>query len=165
MSTAPVIRTASARETAAAGRALASVLEPGDVVALSGDLGAGKTTLTQGVAAGLGVSGPVVSPTFNILLVHPGVITLYHVDLYRLNRVEDLEDIDFYGTLEAGGVTLVEWGDRFPEALPADHLNVSLGLEDVDVRAIEVDGTGPRSRALAAAWFAAWGAERDRGVS
>ncbi len=152
-----MIATGSAAETASAGGLLAGLLEPGDVVSLTGDLGAGKTTLTQGVAKGLGVAGPIVSPTFNILLVHPGRdLTLYHLDLYRLTRVEDLDDIDFYGTLEAGGAALIEWGDRFPRALPADRLEVAITLGGGDGRTIEVEGTGPRGAALAAAWLHAW---------
>jgi tRNA threonylcarbamoyladenosine biosynthesis protein TsaE len=156
--------TASAAETAHAGEFLAAVLAPGDVVVLAGDLGAGKTTLTQGVARGLGVEGPVVSPTFNILVVHPGRLTLYHLDLYRLDHEGELEDIDFYGTLESGGVSLVEWGDRFPGALPADRLEVTLIMAGVDTRRIDVAGTGPRSQELARAWLRAWDDARAGGV-
>ena len=85
-------------------RALAPLLVAGDVVLLSGDLGAGKTQLTKGVAEGLGVAEPVTSPTFNILLVHQGRLPLYHFDLYRLERADELEDLDYYATLEADGV-------------------------------------------------------------
>jgi tRNA threonylcarbamoyladenosine biosynthesis protein TsaE len=155
VSAAGVIRTRSAAETVLAGLALAPCLRAGDVVVLTGDLGAGKTTLTQGVAEGLGVQEPVVSPTFNILVVHQGRLTLNHLDLYRLAREQELEDIDFYGTLESGGVSLIEWGDRFLGALPPDRLEVSLHLEDAKGRSIEVGGTGKRSAELAAAWLAA----------
>ena len=90
------------------------------MVVLSGDLGAGKTQLTKGLAAGLGVVEPVTSPTFNILLVHEGRIPLYHFDLYRLEFAEQLDDLDYWGTLEADGVSVVEWGDRFAEAIPEE---------------------------------------------
>ena len=81
----------------------------------------------KGVAAGLGVAEPVTSPTFNILLVHPGRLPLYHFDLYRLERAEQLEDIDFYGTLEAGGVSRRSSGATgSPTALPDDRLAVRI---------------------------------------
>lgn len=153
------LTTTDPQQTARAGVLLGRLLEPGDVVALAGDLGAGKTTLTQGVAIGLGVEGPVVSPTFNILVVHRGRLALYHLDLYRLTRPEELDDIDFFGTLEAGGAAFIEWGDRFPEALPHDRLDVTLAFEGSEQRRIEAVGTGPRSAALAAAWVASW--DRD----
>jgi tRNA threonylcarbamoyladenosine biosynthesis protein TsaE len=148
-------RTGDLRATREAGAALAALLEPGDVVTLSGDLGAGKTSFTQGVARGLGVEGPVVSPTFNILVVHEGRLTLDHFDLYRLEHEDQLEDVDFFGTLESGGVTLIEWGDRFPEALPADRLDVEITIEGPEVRRFEVTGRGVRGEALAGAWLAA----------
>lgn len=150
------ILTRSADETARAGRLLAEYLRSNDVVVLTGDLGAGKTALTQGVARGLGVEAAVVSPTFNIVVAHRGSITLYHLDLYRLERPDELEDIDFFGTLEAGGVSIVEWGDRFPSALPSDRLDVSLRITGDFERRIEPAGTGPRGRELAEEWLDAW---------
>ena len=163
MSVRGVIETRSAGETARAGVALAGLLEPDDVIVLTGDLGAGKTTLTQGVARGLGIEAPVVSPTFNILVVHHGRLTLNHLDLYRLTREATLEDIDFYATLESGGVSLVEWGDRFPGALPQDRLQVALHVEAADRRSIQVEGHGERSSALAAGWMAATAAAAESG--
>lgn len=148
-----VLRTSSEEETSAAGRLLAPLLAPNDVVALTGDLGAGKTALVKGVAAGLGVTEPVVSPTFNILLVHEGRLTLYHFDLYRLEDASQLEDVDFYGMLEAGGTSLIEWGERFPSALPADHLAVVLRIRGDYEREIALVPGGPRSTALARAWL------------
>lgn len=155
-----VIHTASGQETAHAGRLLARLLQPGDVVTLTGDLGAGKTCLVKGVAAGLGVIEPVTSPTFNILVVHCGTLDLYHFDLYRLERAAELEDIDFWGTLEAGGVSFIEWGERYPEALPDDHLAVAIEIDDDESRTFTLAPTGPRSSALAAAWA---GARRSGG--
>lgn len=133
--------------------ALGGLLCAGDVVALSGDLGAGKTQLVRGVACGLGVNEPVTSPTFNLLLVHPGGLPLYHFDLYRLEREADLEEIDFYAVLEGDGVSMIEWGDRFPEALPADHLLVTIHRTGAEERVFELEGTGTRSEALASAWM------------
>lgn len=151
-----VLRSGSAEQTAILGRWLASVLRPGDVVVLAGDLGAGKTCLVAGVGRALGVSGRVTSPTFNILLAHKGPrLTLNHVDLYRLEREEQLEDIDLRGALESGGVSFIEWGDRFPRALPADRLVVVITIAGDEERELAVDSTGPRSEELAEAWVAA----------
>ena len=145
--------TSSADETRGAGAWLAALLEPGDVITLCGDLGAGKTALVQGVADGLGVAGRVVSPTFNILVVHPGRVPLHHFDLYRLERTEQLEDVDFFGMLEAGGASFIEWGDRFPSALPADRLAVSITMTGADERRFDIEGLGQRGSHLAAAWL------------
>jgi tRNA threonylcarbamoyladenosine biosynthesis protein TsaE len=156
-----VMRTASAAETGEAGRLLGTLLRRGDVVALSGDLGAGKTRLTQGVGVGLGIGGQVVSPTFNILMVHDdGQVPLYHFDLYRLARASELDDIDFFGTLEAGGACVVEWGDRFPEALPDDTLDVEITIDAVDSRTLTLRAGGPRAAALAAKWARTWESRR-----
>jgi tRNA threonylcarbamoyladenosine biosynthesis protein TsaE len=126
------------------GRALGAAAEPGDVFALSGGLGAGKTALTQGIARGLGVP----SPTFNLLLVHPGRLALYHFDLYRLQRPEELDDIDFWGTLEADGVSVIEWADQFPGTMPDERLDVLLETTGPTARRITLVPRGARHRAL-----------------
>jgi tRNA threonylcarbamoyladenosine biosynthesis protein TsaE len=152
----PTIATRGDAQTAEAGRRLADLLVPDDVLSLSGELGAGKTCLVQGMAAGLGVTGHVASPTFNILLVHRGRLTLNHMDLYRLDRADQLEDIDFFATIESGGVTAIEWGDKFPLAMPDDRLEVVIRLGEGECdRVLELGGTGPRSAALARAWASA----------
>ncbi len=150
------LHTASAEETRRLGSYLGELARPGDVVLLSGDLGAGKTQLTKGLAAGLGVAEPVTSPTFNILLVHEGRIPLYHFDLYRLEHAWQLEDLDYFGVLEADGIAVVEWGDRFPDAAPADGLAVVLRIEGDEVRAVEATALGPRGEELLATWTRAW---------
>ena len=149
------ISTISRDATQSVGAALADLVRAGDVLTLSGDLGAGKTQLTKGLAAALGVSEPVTSPTFNILLVHQGRIPLYHFDLYRLETADQLEDLDYWGTLEADGVSVVEWGDRFAEAIPDECVTVTIHLVSDDGRALDVVGRGDRGRELAAAWAAA----------
>ncbi|GAB4284235.1 MAG: tRNA (adenosine(37)-N6)-threonylcarbamoyltransferase complex ATPase subunit type 1 TsaE [Coriobacteriia bacterium] len=147
----------SAEDTRDLGRALAMALQPDDVVTLTGDLGAGKTRLTQGVATGLGVAEAVTSPTFNILLEHRGSLTLYHFDLYRLERADQLEDIAFWETLEAGGVSMIEWGERFPEALPDDHLAVVITIEPDGSRRLVPEARGERAAQLLARWESAAG--------
>jgi tRNA threonylcarbamoyladenosine biosynthesis protein TsaE len=125
-------------------------------VALTGDLGAGKTVLVQGVASGLGIVGHVPSPTFNILLVHRAPITLYHFDLYRLDQARQLADIDFYETLESGGVSVIEWADRFPDELPPDRLDVEIVATGESTRELRASGSGPRARKLARRWDYEW---------
>ncbi len=149
------ITTKSDAATQAVGRALGSLVSAGDVLVLTGDLGAGKTQLTKGLAEGLGVAESVTSPTFNLLLVHEGRIPLYHFDLYRLEFAEQLEDLDYWGTLEADGVSVVEWGDRFAEAIPAECVIVRIHITADDERDLQIDPRGPRGESLAAAWVAA----------
>jgi tRNA threonylcarbamoyladenosine biosynthesis protein TsaE len=149
--------THSEAETAEAGRVLGSLAPPKDVMALSGDLGAGKTCLAQGIARGLGIVEHVPSPTFNLLLVHPGDLTLYHFDLYRLQRASELEDIDLFGTLEAEGVSVIEWADRFPQEMPEDRLDVHLEVTGASERRLSLVPYGPRASELAAAFAATAG--------
>ncbi|MDO8964701.1 MAG: tRNA (adenosine(37)-N6)-threonylcarbamoyltransferase complex ATPase subunit type 1 TsaE [Coriobacteriia bacterium] len=151
-----IIETADEAATHRAGVLLGSSSHADDVIALIGGLGAGKTALVQGIAAGLGVTEHVPSPTFNILLVHVGDRTLYHFDLYRLDRADQLEDIDFYETVESGGVSAIEWADRFEDELPPDHLVVNIEVLDATRRRIVFRGCGPASELLARRWADAW---------
>lgn len=117
-----------AASTRALGRALAGVLRAGDLVVLSGDLGAGKTTLTQGIGEGLGVRGQVASPTFVIARVHPPLgagPALVHVDAYRLESLEDVDALDLDTTLE-DSVTVVEWGEGLVDSLAQDRLEIRI---------------------------------------
>lgn len=158
----PLLTVTGSAQMHLAGRLLGELARPGDVIALSGPLGAGKTSLVQGVAAGLGFTGHVPSPTFNILLVHRGALPLHHFDLYRLERADQLEDIGFYEMLESGGVSAIEWAERFPGELPDDRLEVTISVPDEGTRAIVPVGTGPRGCALARAWEDAWVREAAR---
>ena len=120
----------AADDMVALGRRLAAVLRPGDLVVLSGALGAGKTTLVQGIGAGLGVRGPVTSPTFVIARVHPSLTggpALVHADAYRLASPAEVDDLDLDASLETS-VTVVEWGGGLVEGLAADRLEVSIAL-------------------------------------
>ena len=121
---------ASADDMVALGSRLAAVLLPGDLVVLSGDLGAGKTTLVQGIGAGLGVRGPITSPTFVIARVHPSLTggpALVHADAYRLTSPAEVDDLDLDASLETS-VTVVEWGGGLVEGLAPDRLDVSIAL-------------------------------------
>ncbi|MFC8922324.1 tRNA (adenosine(37)-N6)-threonylcarbamoyltransferase complex ATPase subunit type 1 TsaE [Cellulosimicrobium sp. NPDC057127] len=117
-----------AEATRAFGRALAGVLRAGDLLVLTGDLGAGKTTLTQGIGAGLGVRGQVASPTFIVAREHPSVVggpALVHVDAYRLGSLEEVDALDLDSSLDES-VTVVEWGSGLVESLAGDRLEVVL---------------------------------------
>lgn len=123
-----VLQAATAEDTRALGLRLAPLLRPGDLVILSGDLGAGKTTFTQGLGEGLGVRGEVTSPTFVISRVHPSLVggpALVHVDAYRLGGVDELDDLDLDASLDEA-VTVVEWGTEIAEGLAEDRLEVRL---------------------------------------
>lgn len=144
----------TAQETRDFGMALGRELRAGDLVVLTGDLGAGKTTLTQGLAEGLGVRGPITSPTYVIARVHPSLTggpDLVHVDAYRLGEAAELDDLDLDATV-AGSVTVVEWGHGLAEQLAEQGwLEVVLersGSEDGDqqTRTVRVSRNGARWR-------------------
>lgn len=145
-------RTATPEQTKALGAALAPALRAGDVVLLTGDLGAGKTQFVQGVAAALGIDDAVVSPTFNIVLSYEGgLLPLYHFDLYRLDDASELDDIDFYGIVEGDGASFIEWGDRFDD-LVDDGMTVAFSVGADGARTLTVRPLGPRGAELARAW-------------
>jgi len=118
--------TSSADETRSLGSALAALLRPGDLLLLAGGLGAGKTVLAQGIAAGLGVTEPVVSPSFTIVREYEARIPLVHVDVYRLGRLQELHDLGFDDLLGGDSVVLVEWGDAIAAALPGDRMVIRI---------------------------------------
>ena len=130
-------------DTQELGRRLAELLRPGDLVVLAGPLGAGKTALTQGIGAGLGVRGPVTSPTFVLARVHrDGRVPLVHVDAYRLSGMADVDDLDLDATTDEA-VTVVEWGHGLVEQLADEHLVVELDRRDDDVRTARLVPVGP----------------------
>ena len=134
----------TARDTQAFGVRLAALLRAGDLVVLTGELGAGKTTFTQGLGEGLGIRGPVTSPTFVIARVHPSLVggpDLVHVDAYRLAGALELDDLDLDADLDAG-VVVVEWGAGLAEHLSAERLEITLTGQAS--RLARVVGVGPR---------------------
>ena len=127
------------------GRRLAAELHAGDLLVLSGPLGAGKTTLVQGIGDGLGVRGPITSPTFVIARVHPslrGGPALVHADAYRLGGVAEIDDLDLDASTDSS-VTVVEWGEGLAEGLSEDRLEVAIELRG-DGRIVRLTGIGPR---------------------
>jgi tRNA threonylcarbamoyladenosine biosynthesis protein TsaE len=123
-------------ETLELGRRLGQLLQDDDVLCLTGDLGAGKTLITQGIAAALGVKQPVTSPTFTVLNIYEGNLPVYHFDLYRLEHPEELEDIGFDEYTSAGGIVIIEWADKFPGNMPEEYLQITLnrGTENEERR-------------------------------
>jgi tRNA threonylcarbamoyladenosine biosynthesis protein TsaE len=144
--------TASADETRALGERLGRLLLGGEVVTLTGDLGAGKTCLTQGLALGLGVPPDrrVGSPTFTLVNEHAGRVALHHADLYRIEREEEIEEIGLGEYLASGGVTVVEWAERFSAYLPRERIEVRIALVDDHARRIVLVGHGARADAVLA---------------
>jgi tRNA threonylcarbamoyladenosine biosynthesis protein TsaE len=142
------LRIATPGEMRDLGRELAGVLRAGDVVILTGPLGAGKTTLVQGIGEGLGVRGPVTSPTFVIARVHPPLAgpgpSLLHADAYRLGSVDEVDDLDLDADV-ASAVTVVEWGEGLADHLAEDRLEISIRPDpDSDVRTVRLTGYGAR---------------------
>ncbi|MEU8200191.1 tRNA (adenosine(37)-N6)-threonylcarbamoyltransferase complex ATPase subunit type 1 TsaE [Streptosporangium sp. NPDC049046] len=141
---------ATAEEMRELGEELAALLRPGDLAVLSGPLGAGKTTLVQGIAEGLKVRGPITSPTFVIARVHPslsGGPALVHVDAYRLGGDLEVDDLDLDASIEES-VTVVEWGEGLVEGLADDRLEILIGRgaseEPGEERTVTLRGIGPR---------------------
>jgi tRNA threonylcarbamoyladenosine biosynthesis protein TsaE len=138
------VRLHTVEDTQAWGARLGAVLGAGDLLVLSGGLGAGKTSLTQGIAEGLGVRGPITSPTYVIARVHPSLVggpDLVHVDAYRLGGLAELEDLDLDASLEEA-VTVVEWGHGVAEQLSENYLEVTLCGHDT--RTVDLVGHGSR---------------------
>lgn len=132
----------SEKETEDIGAELGARLSPGAVVAYRGDLGAGKTAFTRGLARSLGCTGRVTSPTFTIVSEHEGKIPLFHFDLYRLGDEEELFDIGWEDYLDRGGVCAVEWSERFPSCLPPETITVTITRrsDNDDWRDITIEG-------------------------
>ncbi len=132
--------TANAEETIKLGEKIARRLKPGDLVALSGELGAGKTTLVKGIAKGLGVKNYryVNSPSFVLVKEYKGKIPLFHFDIYRLNNLKDIEDIGYEDYLARDGVVVIEWSGKMARILPKKRLNVALKIKSPGKRTIAI---------------------------
>ena len=124
---------------------LANIAEGGDVIVLVGDLGAGKTAFSKAYGKALGIDEPMTSPTFTLAREYEGRLTLHHLDVYRLEQMAEVLDLDLPALLDSGGVVLIEWGDAIMPMLPPDFLEVRFTFgEGDDDRTIELRPVGPR---------------------
>jgi len=145
----PEIVSHSAKETLEIGRRLGELARPGDVFLLVGRLGAGKTCLTQGIARGLGITGYAASPSFVIVRELPGRLPLFHIDLYRLERLEEIAELGLDDYLYGQGVCVVEWADRGLSLLPAERLLIEIGYLSESERSLRLRPRGRRYRDIA----------------
>ena len=140
----------SESQTHRLGARLAEYLNPGDVVGLVGDLGSGKTRWVQGVCRGLGIEGPVVSPTFTLINEYQGRLPVYHIDLYRLENPAEIATIGLEDYLYGSGVSLIEWADRINNLLPDDHLTIELTYLEITKRRVVIRPQGRRFESILA---------------
>jgi tRNA threonylcarbamoyladenosine biosynthesis protein TsaE len=136
----------SREQTLELGRLIGTVLDRGDIVALIGEMGSGKTCFTQGVAKGVGVAAtvPVVSPTFTLINEYPGVIPLFHFDVYRLSGLRDLEDMGYEEYFFGDGIIVIEWAEKVRDVLPEKTVFIKLRYLDEDTRELILEGPGER---------------------
>ena len=139
------VAAASPDETGELAACVAAAAEPGDLILLVGELGAGKTAFAKAFGAALGVVEPMTSPTFTLAREYQGRLRLFHLDVYRLEHLSEAMDLDLPDLLDSEGVVLIEWGDALTPVLPADFLEISLrfGTDDDD-RTIELRAVGDR---------------------
>lgn len=144
------IASGSAEETFALGRAVGKNAAEGDIFALSGELGAGKTCFTCGLARGIGVDEEyaIASPTFTLINEYPGRCRFYHFDVYRLNQIDELIDLGYDEYISAKGVIAIEWAEKIRSALPDDTIRVDFAYVDENKRIISISGPKKRVREL-----------------
>ena len=128
------------------GKSIGSLLLPGDVVALAGELGTGKTQFIKGLAVGLGIGKPtyISSPSFTLINEYKGKIPFYHIDLFRLRAEKEAEDLGLEEYFQSGGITAIEWADRIPSLLPREMLWIQISYTGENTRSLEIIGKGKR---------------------
>jgi len=136
------LTTSGADETRRVGAAMGRAAQAGDIILLQGELGAGKTTLTQGILRGLGSDDYASSPTFVLISQYPARLTLYHVDLYRISKPEDTFELGLDEILDGDGLCVVEWAERALEQFPAEHLTVKLLRTGDETRSLVIEASG-----------------------
>jgi tRNA threonylcarbamoyladenosine biosynthesis protein TsaE len=145
-----VISSKSASETVQIGKTIGSLLQPGDVVALVGELGAGKTQLVKGLAGGVGVGKTtyIPSPSFTLINEYLGRIPFFHIDLFRLEQEKDAEELGLEDYFQSGGITVIEWADKIPSLLPEEILWIDIHYTGEKTRSLEISGKGTRYHKL-----------------
>jgi tRNA threonylcarbamoyladenosine biosynthesis protein TsaE len=141
-----VFETHRTSETIRIGKSIGSRLLPGDVVALVGELGAGKTQFIKGLAAGVGVRNPtyISSPSFKLINEYPGKIAFYHIDLFRLEGEKEAEELGLDDYFQGRGITAIEWADKIPSLLPEEILWIEIHYTGENTRSLEISGKGKR---------------------
>jgi tRNA threonylcarbamoyladenosine biosynthesis protein TsaE len=145
-----VLQTRNTSGTIQIGKSIGSLLLPGDVVALVGELGTGKTQFIKGLAVGVGIGKPtyISSPSFTLINEYEGKIPFYHIDLFRLRAEKEAEDLGLEEYFQSGGITAVEWADRIPSLLPREMLWIQISYTGKNTRSIEILGRGKRYEEL-----------------
>jgi len=145
-----VFQTKSPSETIRIGKNIGSVLLPGDVVALVGELGTGKTQFIKGLAAGVGVGKPtyISSPSFTLINEYAGKVPFYHIDLFRLKSEKEAEELGLEEYFQGGGITAIEWADKIPSLLPQEILWIHIRYTGEHTRSFEIIGKGKRYEEL-----------------
>ena len=137
-------KTNNADETEELGLRIGKSLKGGEVIAMEGDLGAGKTTMTKSLAKGLGIDEHVTSPTFTIVNEYEGRLKLFHFDVYRIGDIEEMYDLGFEEYIYSGGVCIIEWSNLIEEILPADRINIEILYLDEGKREVIISGSGEK---------------------
>ena len=133
----------SLSDTHQTAESVAEIVKSGDLILLVGDLGAGKTAFTQGFGASLGVKEAITSPTFTLARTYQGTLEIHHLDVYRIDQIEEVRDLALPELFEGNSVTLIEWGDQIISALPKDHLEISFEYGEADsARVITISANG-----------------------
>lgn len=137
-----IYTTESVSETEKLGAEIGRAAKPGDVIALFGELGTGKTAITRGIACGLGITEDITSPTFSLMEIHEGDITLYHFDLYRIEDDSEFNNLCFEEYWENDGVSVIEWAERALSRLPEERITINIEYIDSKCRRITVEYPG-----------------------
>ena len=143
-----MIATKNYKETILLGERIGKTLKPDDIVALSGELGAGKTTLIQGIAKGLGVKNWVTSPTFTLINEYEGKLNLYHIDMYRVDYIDDAEDLAIEEYFTKGGATVIEWAEKIRTILPERTINIGIKIVSENKRSFDIEGIEMRDPSI-----------------
>ncbi len=146
----------SAGESRELGRALGRVLEAGDLVALYGDLGSGKTVLAQGISVGLGFDGYVSSPSFIVVNEYAGRVPILHIDLYRIHDTAEIEDLGYRELFFGEGVAIIEWAERAKEFLPDERLDIHISIDAPDRRTMVLYARGDRHARVKSTLLKLW---------
>lgn len=149
-----IIHSAHESSSLELGRRIGEILEPGDVLALWGELGAGKTLLTRGIARGLSISPqiPITSPTFTFINEYEGRLHLYHLDLYRLTDLDELETLPWREALFGDGVAVIEWPERLESSLPEERFDIRISITGEESRTLTLIAHGERNRQRLEKW-------------